>query len=50
LTPLKEQWQKLYDPIVRQLKLEIRFNAKRKQVELRASKSTLEISALQKVR
>jgi len=48
LTPLKEQWQKLYEPIVKQLKLEIRFNAKRKVVELRASKSTTEISALQK--
>merc|ERR1712130_284885 len=48
LTPLKEQRQKLYEPIVKQLKLEIRFNAKRKVVELRASKSTTEISALQK--
>ena len=49
LTPLKEQWQKLYDPIVKQLKLEIRFNSKRKQVELRASKLCGEISSLQKV-
>ena len=49
MTPLKEQWQKLYEPIVKQLKLEIRFNSKRKQVELRAGKATADISALQKV-
>lgn len=87
LSPLKESWKKLYDPIVKQLKLEIRhgvtiksllfqakvrlelaitnlfitwnyekeyshlyrFNQKKRQVELRASKSCMEISALQKV-
>merc|ERR1711970_1160561 len=48
LSPLKEQWKKLYEPIVKQLKLEIRFNQKKKQVELRASKTCTEISALQK--
>merc|ERR1711868_87392 len=48
LSPLKEQWKKLYEPIVKQLKLEIRFNQKKKQVELRASKACTEISALQK--
>ena len=33
---------------MKQLKLEIRFNAKKKQVELRAGKATTDIGALQK--
>ncbi len=48
MTPLKEAWQKLFEPIVKQLKLEIRFNAKKKQVELRVGKATTDIGALQK--
>merc|ERR1712110_554767 len=48
LSPLKEQWKKLYEPIVKQLKLEIRFNQKKKIAELRASKNCTEVSALQK--
>merc|ERR1712008_403947 len=48
LSPLKESWKKLYEPIVKQLKLEIRFNQKKRLVELRASKACMEISALQK--
>jgi len=48
LSPLKESWKKLYEPIVKQLKLEIRFNQKKRQVELRASKACMEVSALQK--
>jgi len=33
-TPLKEQWRKLVEPITKQLHLRIRFNVRRRQVEL----------------
>lgn len=47
-TPLKENWLKIYTPIVEQLKLQIRFNIKTRTVELRTCKSTEDIGALQK--
>ena len=47
-TPLKESWMKLYTPIVEQLKLQIRFNVKTRNVELKTSPETKDISSLQK--
>lgn len=47
-TPLKENWLKIYTPVVEQLKLQIRFNVKTRHVELRTCKSTTEIGALQR--
>lgn len=47
-TPLKENWMKIYTPIVEQLKLQIRFNMRTRTVELRTCKATEDIGALQK--
>lgn len=35
LTPLKEYWLKIYTPVVEHLKLDIRFNVKSRNVEIR---------------
>jgi hypothetical protein len=35
--PLKESWMKIYTPVVEYLKLQIRFNLKTRNVELRVS-------------
>lgn len=35
LTPLKENWLKIYTPVVEHLKLDIRFNIKSRNVEIR---------------
>ncbi|KZL86061.1 pre-rrna-processing protein pno1, partial [Colletotrichum incanum] len=47
-TPLKSAWPKIYPPLVEHLKLQVRMNPRRKQVELRTSKHTTEDGALQK--
>lgn len=47
-TPLKENWLKIYTPIVEQLKLRIRFNLKTRNVELQTCKQTSDIGALQR--
>ena len=48
MTPLKNSWDKLYPPLVENLKLQVRMNTKRtRAVELRTSKHT-EVGALQK--
>jgi len=47
-TPLKENWMKLYTPIVQNLKLRIRMNTRTRAVELSTSAQTDDIAALQK--
>jgi len=46
--PLKEHWMKIYSPVVEHLGLQIRFNLKTRNVELKACKDTKDIGALQK--
>ncbi|XP_034476894.1 RNA-binding protein pno1 [Drosophila innubila] len=45
---LKEQWMKIFTPVVEHMKLQIRFNMKARQVELRIGPETPDISNLQK--
>lgn len=45
---LKEHWMKIFTPVVEHMKLQIRFNTKARQVELRISPETPDISNLQK--
>nr|QBH72715.1 hypothetical protein [Thermobia domestica] len=47
-TPLKENWMKIFEPVVEHLQLQIRFNLKTRNVELRTCKETSDISNLQK--
>lgn len=47
-TPLKESWMKLYTPIVEQLKLQVRFNVKTRNVELKTSPETEDVGSIQK--
>jgi len=46
--PLKENWVKIFTPIVQHLKLQIRFNLRSRQVEIRASDETEDVSTIQK--
>lgn len=46
--PLKDNWMKIYSPIVDYLKLQIRFNLKSRNIELKTCPETTEISSLQK--
>ncbi|KAL5009231.1 hypothetical protein ScPMuIL_014812 [Solemya velum] len=47
-TPLKENWMKIYTPVVEHLHLQIRFNLKSRHVEIKTCKQTTDIGALQK--
>jgi len=47
-TPLKENWMKVFTPIVEHLGLQIRFNLKTRNVELKICKDTPDIANLQK--
>ncbi|XP_061437811.1 RNA-binding protein PNO1 [Lethenteron reissneri] len=47
-TPLKENWMKIFTPVVEHLQLQIRFNLKTRNVELKTCKETQDIGALQK--
>ena len=46
--PLKENWLKIFNPVVEHLKLQIRFNLKTRNVEIRTGKETQNISDVQK--
>jgi RNA-binding protein PNO1 len=48
MTPLKNAWAELLDPMVKHLKLQVRMNTKRRCVEIRSSEHTPDISYLQK--
>ncbi|XP_064108682.1 RNA-binding protein PNO1-like isoform X1 [Macrobrachium nipponense] len=47
-TPLKDNWEKLYSPIVEYLKLQIRFNLKTRNVEIRTGPETEDPNSMQK--
>jgi RNA-binding protein PNO1 len=48
LTPLKTQWLKICQPIVEHMKLQVRYNPKRRCVEIRTCPNTIEGGAIQK--
>jgi hypothetical protein len=48
LNPIKDNWMRIYTPIVEYLKLQIRFNVKSRNVEIRTCDETTEIGGLQK--
>mmetsp|Transcript_30141 Transcript_30141/g.70905 ORF Transcript_30141/g.70905 Transcript_30141/m.70905 type:complete len:220 (-) Transcript_30141:1010-1669(-) len=48
LSPLKDKWTTIYEPLVTHMKLQVRFNVKTRQVELRTSEHTDDPGALQK--
>jgi len=47
-TPLKENWMKIFNPIVEHLNLQIRFNLSKKMVEIRSCKDTTDVGNIQK--
>jgi RNA-binding protein PNO1 len=47
-SPLKENWIKIFEPIVEHLKLQVRFNLKTRNVEVRTCKATEDVTNLQK--
>jgi len=48
LTPLRNQWKELLNPLVEHMQLQVRMNTKRRCVEIRISKHTEDPGALQK--
>jgi len=47
-TPLKENWLKIFTPIVEHLGLQVRFNLKSRNVEIKTCKETKDIRSVQK--
>ncbi|KAG6460634.1 hypothetical protein O3G_MSEX012106 [Manduca sexta] len=47
-TPLKESWLKIFTPIVEHLLLQVRFNTKTRNVEIKVGPETKDIANLQK--
>ncbi|KAK7075670.1 pre-rRNA-processing protein pno1 [Halocaridina rubra] len=47
-TPLKDNWEKLYTPIVEHLLLQVRFNLKTRNVEIRTGPETQDPNSIQK--
>jgi len=48
MSPLKEHWMALYEPVTKQMKIDMRMNLKLKKVELKTRDDTEDESALQK--
>jgi len=46
--PLQDNWKDIYSPLVEHMKLQVRFNVRKKCVEMKTSKYTESPSALQK--
>lgn len=47
-TPLKENWMKIFTPLVEHLQLQVRFNTRTRHVELKNSTKTVDKTHLQK--
>ncbi|MEE6474506.1 hypothetical protein FKM82_010405 [Ascaphus truei] len=47
-TPLKDNWMKIFTPIVEHLQLQVRFNLKTRNVEIKTCKETTDVGALTK--
>lgn len=47
-TPLKDNWLKIFTPITEHLQLQVRFNLKSRNVEIRLSEDTKDIGNLQR--
>ena len=47
-TPLKQHWLRIYEPIVKELHLQVRMNLRQRAVELRTCRSTEDAAALQR--
>ena len=47
-TPLKQEWDSILKTLVEHMKLQVRMNTKRRAVELKTSKHTEDIGAIQK--
>ncbi|KAF8333944.1 eukaryotic type KH-domain type I [Cantharellus anzutake] len=47
-TPLRKHWMNMYTPLTQVLGLQVRVNTKRRAVELRTSRHTKEVGAIQK--
>lgn len=47
-TPLKENWLKIFTPIVEHLGLQVRFNLKTRSVEIKTCKETKDVRSVQK--
>jgi len=47
-TPLKQNWEKIYTPIVEHLKLQVRFNLQTRNVEIKTCEETKTIGSIQK--
>ncbi|EDV21353.1 uncharacterized protein TRIADDRAFT_60292 [Trichoplax adhaerens] len=47
-TPLKDNWVNIYTPVVEKLKLQIRFNLKTRNVEIKTGSETTDLNAIQK--
>lgn len=48
MTPLRLQWMSIYEPLVEQLKLQVRMNVRQRQVEIRTCPETISAGAIQK--
>jgi len=48
LTPLRNAWEHIYTPLVSHMKLQVRFNTKTRNVELKTSEHTEDVAALQR--
>lgn len=47
-TPLKENWLKIFTPIVENLQLQVRFNLKTRNVEIKVSISKINMAVSEK--